>query len=70
MTAMPHLLEVRNLAMHFPFHGKVAGDGRRVVRAVDGAYSPAAKLADGCIGYGLLARISHQWLCEGLREPK
>ena len=36
MTAMPHLLEVRNLAMHFPFHGKVAGDGRRVVRAVDG----------------------------------
>jgi peptide/nickel transport system ATP-binding protein len=36
MTTNPHLLEVRNLAMHFPFHGKTAGNGRRVVRAVDG----------------------------------
>ena len=31
-----HLLEVTNLTMHFPFHGKASGDGQRVVRAVDG----------------------------------
>ena len=36
MTAGAHLLEVRNLAMHFPFHGRVEGNSRRVVRAVDG----------------------------------
>jgi oligopeptide/dipeptide ABC transporter ATP-binding protein len=36
MTAPLHLLEVRNLAMHFPFRGKIAGDGRGIVRAVDG----------------------------------
>jgi oligopeptide/dipeptide ABC transporter ATP-binding protein len=36
MTTSPHLLEVKDLTMHFPFHGKASGDGRRVVRAVDG----------------------------------
>jgi peptide/nickel transport system ATP-binding protein len=35
MTSSSHLLEVRNLALHFPFHGRSTGDGRRVVRAVD-----------------------------------
>ena len=36
MTSSPHLLEVRNLRMHFPFHGKVSDGGGRVVKAVDG----------------------------------
>ena len=31
-----HLLEVKDLTMHFPFHGKASGDWKRVVRAVDG----------------------------------
>ena len=31
-----HLLEVHDLTMYFPFHGKLAADGQRVVRAVDG----------------------------------
>jgi len=36
MTSNHHLLEVKDLTMHFPFHGKASGDGQRVVRAVDG----------------------------------
>jgi oligopeptide/dipeptide ABC transporter ATP-binding protein len=36
MTSSSHLLEVRNLAVHFPFHGRAAVGGRRVVRAVGG----------------------------------
>ncbi|MBI1955519.1 MAG: ATP-binding cassette domain-containing protein, partial [Acidobacteria bacterium] len=35
MTADAHLLEVQNLKMYFPFHGKVGPGGQRMVRAVD-----------------------------------
>ena len=35
MADRSHLLEVRNLRMHFPFHGKVSVGGGRVVKAVD-----------------------------------
>src|SRR3970282_2631883 len=34
MTSTQHLLEVRSLKMHFPYHGKSA-NGARVVKAVD-----------------------------------
>jgi len=36
MTSYSHLLEVHNLAMHFPVHGKTLRDGKGVVHAVDG----------------------------------
>ncbi|MBI3896278.1 MAG: ABC transporter ATP-binding protein [Acidobacteria bacterium] len=35
MTGNHRLLEVQNLKMYFPFHGKVSPGGQRMVRAVD-----------------------------------
>jgi len=36
MTPAPPLLEVSNLKVHFPFHGKLPGQGPRLLKAVDG----------------------------------
>ena len=36
MIPPPHLLEVKNLKMHFPFYGKWMGEGKGVLKAVDG----------------------------------
>src|SRR3990172_5313912 len=35
MDSPEHLLEVKNLRMHFPFHGKVQPGGQWLVKAVD-----------------------------------